>query len=70
VDTSYSRSVAAYPLPNLREHKYWPPVARVDNIYGDRNLMCSCPPVSSYETAAGADTEDAVGGKWPRARSR
>ena len=57
----YSRSIAAYPLPNLREHKYWPPVARVDNIYGDRNLMCSCPPVSSYETAAGADIEDAVG---------
>ncbi|HUP94899.1 MAG TPA: aminomethyl-transferring glycine dehydrogenase [Burkholderiales bacterium] len=57
----YSRSVAAYPLPNLREHKYWPPVARVDNIYGDRNLMCSCPPVSTYETGAGADTEDAVG---------
>jgi glycine dehydrogenase len=57
----YTRSVAAYPLPNLREHKYWPPVARVDNIHGDRNLMCSCPPLSTYETAAGADTEDAVG---------
>jgi glycine dehydrogenase len=50
----YPRSVAAYPLPTLRERKYWPAVARVDNIYGDRNLMCSCPPVASYEAA----TED------------
>ena len=51
---AYSRSVAAYPLPTLRDHKYWPAVGRVDNIYGDRNLMCSCPPVASYQAA----TED------------
>jgi glycine dehydrogenase len=38
----YSRELAAYPLPCLRENKYWPPVARVDNVYGDRNLCCRC----------------------------
>ena len=42
-DHSYSRSEAAYPLENLRENKYWCPVGRVDNAYGDRNLVCSCP---------------------------
>ena len=52
---AYSRRVAAYPLPSLRERKYWPPVARVDNIYGDRNLVCNCPAPAVYETAgAGA----------------
>ena len=44
----YARERAAYPLPSLREHKYWPPVGRVDNLYGDRNLACSCPPTSDY----------------------
>jgi glycine dehydrogenase len=46
----YSREQAVYPpaAPWLRVHKYWPPVARVDNAYGDRNLVCSCPPVESY----------------------
>ena len=42
----YSREVAAYPLPALRRSKYWSPVGRVDNVYGDRNLFCSCVPVS------------------------
>ena len=60
---AYARTLAAYPDGVAQDMKYWPPVARVDNIYGDRNLMCSCPPVSTYETAAGADTEDAVGGE-------
>jgi len=46
---AYSREQAAYPLASLRQNKYWPPVARVDNAYGDRNLVCACPPVSSYE---------------------
>ncbi|RBQ19344.1 glycine dehydrogenase (aminomethyl-transferring) [Spongiactinospora rosea] len=46
----YSRSVAAYPLPWLREGKYWPPVRRIDQAYGDRNLVCSCPPLSAYES--------------------
>jgi glycine dehydrogenase len=41
----YSRQQAAWPAPWLREHKYWPPVARIDNAYGDRNLVCICPPL-------------------------
>ncbi|HEY1548404.1 MAG TPA: aminomethyl-transferring glycine dehydrogenase, partial [Kofleriaceae bacterium] len=44
----YTREQAAYPAPWLRVHKYWPPVARVDNAYGDRNLVCACPPVDAY----------------------
>jgi glycine dehydrogenase len=45
---AHSREEAAYPLPGLRRAKYWSPVGRVDNVYGDRNLMCSCPPLSDY----------------------
>lgn len=45
---SYSRSVAVYPLPYVRERKFWPSVARVDNTYGDRNLVCSCLPMEAY----------------------
>jgi len=45
---SYSRERAAYPLPWVRENKFWPAVARVDNVYGDKNLICSCPPIESY----------------------
>ena len=44
----YSREAAAYPLNSLRRNKYWSPVGRVDNVWGDRNLSCSCPPVSDY----------------------
>ena len=44
----YSREQAAYPAPWSREHKYWPPVRRVDNAHGDRNLVCACPPVEAY----------------------
>ncbi|MFG6455995.1 aminomethyl-transferring glycine dehydrogenase [Roseateles sp. BYS96W] len=44
----YSREVAAFPLPSLRRQKYWSPVGRVDNVYGDRNLFCSCVPLSEY----------------------
>ena len=39
----------AIPMASLRHDKYWPPVGRVDNVYGDRNLSCSCPPMASYE---------------------
>ena len=46
---SYSQEVAVYPLASLRRHKYWPPVARVDNVHGDRNVVCSCPPLENYE---------------------
>jgi len=44
----YSREQAAYPLPYLREAKFWPSVARIDNPYGDRNLMCACPPIEAF----------------------
>lgn len=46
---SYSREQAAYPTEALRVSKYWPAVARIDNVYGDRNLFCSCPGIESYE---------------------
>ena len=46
----YSREQAAYPVQALRRNKYWSPVGRVDNVWGDRNLFCSCPPVSDYES--------------------
>ena len=46
---AYSREQAAYPLPSLRLDKYWSPVGRVDNVFGDTNLVCSCPPLSAYE---------------------
>jgi glycine dehydrogenase len=46
---AYSREEAAFPVASLRRSKYWSPVGRVDNVYGDRNLFCSCPPLSSYE---------------------
>ncbi len=48
----YSREAAYFPLHALREDKYWPPVGRVDNVYGDRHLVCSCPPMEAYEEAA------------------
>ncbi len=44
----YSREEAAYPLPFVRAHKFWPSVGRIDNPHGDRHLVCSCPPVESY----------------------
>ena len=47
-DKPYSREVAAYPLAALRAGKYWPPVRRIDGARGDRNLVCSCPPIESY----------------------
>ena len=51
---SYSRKDAAFPKEYLKEYKYWAPVARVDNVYGDRNLVCSCPSMDQYkeDTAA------------------
>ncbi|MCC7007289.1 MAG: aminomethyl-transferring glycine dehydrogenase [Acidobacteria bacterium] len=44
----YTREQAAYPVPSLRQRKFWPPVSRIDNPYGDRHLVCSCPPVEAY----------------------
>jgi glycine dehydrogenase len=49
---AYSREQAAYPLPYIAAAKYWPPVKRVDNVYGDRNLVCSCAPLEAYAEAA------------------
>jgi len=46
-DRRYSREEAAFPLPFVRDRKVWPPVGRIDNPYGDRNLFCSCPPVEN-----------------------
>src|SRR6185295_7521471 len=45
----YSRQQDAYPLPYVRANKFWPAVGRIDNPYGDRNLICSCPPIEAYE---------------------
>ena len=46
---AYPRELAAFPLASLRQQKYWPPVARVDNVYGDKNVMCACIPVDAYK---------------------
>jgi len=49
-DRAYSRLEAVYPDPDMRHNnKYWPPVGRIDNVYGDKNLICSCPPMADYE---------------------
>jgi glycine dehydrogenase len=45
---AYTREEGAYPVARLREGKYWPPVRRIDGAYGDRNLVCSCPPVTDF----------------------
>jgi glycine dehydrogenase len=45
---AYPRELAAFPLASLKHAKYWPPVARVDNVYGDRNVMCACVPMDAY----------------------
>ncbi|MDH5824084.1 aminomethyl-transferring glycine dehydrogenase [Luteimonas sp. RD2P54] len=51
---AYPRELAAFPLAVLRQVKYWPPVARVDNVYGDKNVMCACIPVDAYREDAEA----------------
>ena len=51
-DRPYDREAACYPPGAFRVDKYWPPVNRVDNVWGDRNLVCSCPPLESYAAAA------------------
>jgi glycine dehydrogenase len=48
----YPREKAFFPTPTVRENKYWPSVGRIDNVYGDRNLICSCPPFAAYQAAA------------------
>ena len=49
----YSRELAAYPAGVDPRSKYWPPVRRIDGAFGDRNLVCSCPPVAEYACTAG-----------------
>jgi glycine dehydrogenase len=49
---AYSRAEGCFPAGTSRSDKYWSPVGRVDNVYGDRNLVCSCPPVEDYAQAA------------------
>lgn len=51
---AYPRELAAFPLATLKLQKYWPPVARVDNVYGDKNVMCACIPVDAYKEGAEA----------------
>ena len=51
---AYPRELAAFPLATLKLQKYWPPVARVDNVYGDKNIMCACIPVDAYKEEAEA----------------
>ena len=48
-DHEYSRDLAAFPLASLRGEKYWPPVSRIDGVFGDRNVVCSCAPISAYD---------------------
>ncbi|MBW3662959.1 MAG: aminomethyl-transferring glycine dehydrogenase [Actinobacteria bacterium] len=50
----YRREVAAYPVASLRRDKYWPPVSRIDQAYGDRNLVCACPPPEAFDTSGHA----------------
>lgn len=51
---AYPRELAVFPLPSLKQQKYWPPVARVDNVYGDKNVFCACIPVDAYKEEAEA----------------
>ncbi len=48
----YARTQAAFPVADLRQSKYWPPVARIDQVYGDRHFACACPPIEAYRDAA------------------
>ena len=50
---SYSREQGAFPLPWVKARKYWPPVRRIDNVFGDRNVVCACLPIEAYAEAAG-----------------
>ena len=56
----YTRELAAFPLPSLKKQKYWPPVARVDNVYGDKNVYCSCVPIEAFEGEPEAFSEPNV----------
>ncbi len=51
-DRPYSREDAAFPVADVRANKYWPPVGRIDQVYGDRHIVCACPPLEAYQDAA------------------
>jgi len=53
-DRPYSRERAGFPSPAVRAHKVWPPVGRADAAFGDRHLVCTCPPIEAYEPAGAA----------------
>jgi glycine dehydrogenase len=57
---AYPRELGAFPLASLKAHKYWPPVARVDNVYGDKNVYCTCPPTSDFKDEPEAFSEPNV----------
>ena len=57
---AYPRELAAFPLPSLKLQKYWPPVARVDNVYGDKNVFCSCVPINEFKGEIEAFSEPNV----------
>ena len=57
-DRKYTVEQAAFPLPWIRDRKFWPRVSRIDNVFGDRNLICSCPPMSAYEDSDDSDAEE------------
>jgi glycine dehydrogenase len=54
---AYPRELAAFPLPSLKQQKYWPPVSRVDNVYGDKNVFCACIPIGEFASATEASSE-------------
>ncbi len=58
---AYPRELAAFPLATLKQQKYWPPVARVDNVYGDKNVFCSCVPINAFAGEPEAFSEPNVG---------
>jgi len=51
-DRPYPRRAGAFPMPGMEAAKYWPPVSRIDNVHGDRHLICTCPPIEAYQDAA------------------
>ncbi|MGH8077205.1 MAG: aminomethyl-transferring glycine dehydrogenase, partial [Lysobacter sp.] len=57
---AYPRELAAFPLATLKQQKYWPPVARIDNVYGDKNVFCSCVPINAFEGEIEAFSEPNV----------
>ncbi len=66
----YSRAVAAFPAPWTRAHKFWPSVGRIDNGYGDRNLICTCPPIESYAANESEETSELAPTPPPTARAK